>query len=178
MRPLLRDSAITCCRSGHQVESDYPRIGALLRLYSAEGARKESADAVTSECKEPLGATLLEDNTCCFLVWAPRARQVDVCLSETPERKVVMQAKTCGYFHAVVGGISPGALYRYRLEDEKVRPDPASRHQPQGVHGPSQVVDNRFNWIDSSWQGLPLEKYVLYELHVGTFTPPGTFDAI
>jgi maltooligosyltrehalose trehalohydrolase len=178
MRPLSRGSAITCCRSARQVEADYPRIGALLRLYSAEAARKESADAVNSECKEPLGATLLEDNTCSFLVWAPRARQVEVCLSDTPERRIVMQAKSCGYFHAVVGGISPGALYRYRLEDEKERPDPASRHQPQGVHGPSQVVDNRFHWNDSSWKGLPLEKYVLYELHVGTFTPPGTFDAI
>lgn len=89
-----------------------------------------------------------------------------------------MRAKPCGYFHAVVEGVSAGALYRYRLNDAKVRPDPASRHQPQGVHGPSQVVTNRFEWVDSSWQGLPLEKYVLYELHVGTFTPQGTLDAI
>jgi maltooligosyltrehalose trehalohydrolase len=89
-----------------------------------------------------------------------------------------MHAKPCGYFHAVVDGVSAGALYRYQLRNGKVRPDPASRHQPQGVHGPSQVVTNRFEWIDSSWQGLPLEKYVMYELHVGTFTPQGTLDAI
>jgi maltooligosyltrehalose trehalohydrolase len=89
-----------------------------------------------------------------------------------------MQAVGCGYFHAFVEDIAAGALYRYRLNDEKERPDPASRSQPQGVHGPSQIVDSRFSWNDSDWRGLPLEKYVLYELHVGTFTPQGTFDAI
>jgi maltooligosyltrehalose trehalohydrolase len=89
-----------------------------------------------------------------------------------------MHAKPFGYFHAVVDGVSAGALYRYQLKNGRVRPDPASRHQPQGVHGSSQVVTNRFEWLNSSWQGLPLEKYVIYELHVGTFTPQGTLDAI
>ena len=89
-----------------------------------------------------------------------------------------MQGAGCGYFHAVAEGISAGALYRYRLDGEKERPDPASRYQPQGVHGPSQIVDSRFNWSDSEWRGIPLEKYVLYELHVGTFTPEGNFEAI
>jgi maltooligosyltrehalose trehalohydrolase len=89
-----------------------------------------------------------------------------------------MHPTSCGYFHAVAEGISPGTLYRYRLDNDKELPDPASRHQPQGVHGPSQVMDNRFRWNDSSWRGLPKEKYVLYELHVGTFTPEGTFEAI
>jgi maltooligosyltrehalose trehalohydrolase len=97
---------------------------------------------------------------------------------ETPERRVLMRSKPCGYFHAVVDAVSAEALYRYRLNHEKVRPDPASRHQPQGVHGPSQVVTDQFEWGDSSWQGLPLEEYVLYELHAGTFTPEGTLDAI
>lgn len=134
---------------------------------------------MTSQRKEPLGATLLDDNTCSFWVWAPLTKQAEVCLLETPEcRVVLMHAKPCGYFHAVVDGVSAGALYRYQLNNEKLRPDPASRHQPQGVHGPSQVVTNWFEWADSSWQGLPLEKYVLYELHVGTFTPQGTLDAI
>src|SRR5277367_672116 len=118
------------------------------------------------------------ENACSFLVWAPRANQVDVCLGETQERAVPMQAVGCGYFHTVAKDVSPGALYRYRLNNEKERPDPASRFQPRGVHGPSQVADNRFRWNDFRWTGLPLEKYVLYELHVGTFTPQGTFDAI
>jgi len=72
----------------------------------------------------------------------------------------------------------PGALYRYRLNGEIERPDPASRLQPQGVHGPSEVVDRSFSWEDQLWRGLPLKEFVVYELHVGRFTPQGKFDAI
>jgi maltooligosyltrehalose trehalohydrolase len=133
---------------------------------------------VTSPRKEKLGAVLLGENACSFLVWAPRANRVDVCIGDPPEREIPMQSVGCGYFHTVAQDVSAGALYRYRLNNEKERPDPASRYQPRGVHGPSQVADNRFHWNDSQWTGLPLEKYVLYELHVGTFTPQGTFDAI
>ena len=89
-----------------------------------------------------------------------------------------MQSVGGGYFHAVVEDVSAGAFYQYRLDDQKERPDPASRYQPQGVHGPSQIVDGQFDWNDSEWRGLPLEKYVFYELHVGTFTPQGTLEAI
>ncbi len=89
-----------------------------------------------------------------------------------------MHPTSCGYFLAIADDIPARTLYRYRLDNDKELPDPASRHQPQGVHGPSQVVENCFAWNDSSWRGLPLEKYVLYELHVGTFTSEGTFEAI
>jgi maltooligosyltrehalose trehalohydrolase len=89
-----------------------------------------------------------------------------------------MQSVGGGYFHTVVEGVAAGTLYRYRLDGEKERPDPASRYQPNGVHEPSQIVDSRFDWNDSHWRGIPLERYVLYELHVGTFTQEGTFDAI
>jgi maltooligosyltrehalose trehalohydrolase len=133
---------------------------------------------VTSARNEILGGVLIGENACSFLVWAARAQQVDVHIIEPRERAVPMQAGGCGYFHAIVEGISAGALYRYRLNGEKERPDPASRYQPGGVHGPSQIIDSRFDWNDSGWRGLPLEEYVLYELHVGTFTPAGTFDAI
>ena len=137
-----------------------------------------NAETLTSPRKENLGAQLVGENACSFLLWAPRANRVDVCLGDPPERAIAMQAVGCGYFHTVAEGVSPGALYRYRLNNEKERPDPASRYQPRGVHGPSQVTDNRFRWNDSGWRGLPLERYVLYELHVGTFTPQGTFDGI
>ncbi len=137
-----------------------------------------NAETVISLRKENLGAQLLGENACRFLVWAQRANRVDVCLGDPTERAIPMQAVGCGYFHAVAADVSSGALYRYRLNNEKERPDPASRYQPRGVHGPSQVTDNRFRWNDSRWTGLPLERYVLYELHVGTFTPQGTFDAI
>lgn len=83
-----------------------------------------------------------------------------------------------GYHEVVVIDTEPGALYRYRLDNEKERPDPASRFQPEGVHGPSQVVDPDFQWSESHWPGLPLKDYVLYELHVAAFTPDGTFSAI
>jgi len=127
---------------------------------------------------EALGGVLVGENACSFLVWAPRARSVEVRIVEPRERAVPMQGAGCGYFHAVVEGISAGALYRYRLDGENERPDPASRYQPRGVHGPSQIIDSSFKWNDSRWRGIALEKYVFYELHVGTFTPEGTFDAI
>jgi maltooligosyltrehalose trehalohydrolase len=138
----------------------------------------KNAEIVISPRKENLGAQLLGENACSFLVWAPHANRVDVYLGDPTERAIPMQAVGCGYFHTVAEDVSSGVLYRYRLNNEKERPDPASRYQPRGVHGPSQVTDNRFRWNDPRWTGLPLDRYVLYELHVGTFTPQGTFDAI
>jgi maltooligosyltrehalose trehalohydrolase len=83
-----------------------------------------------------------------------------------------------GYYEVIVADVEPGALYRYRLDGALERPDPASQCQPQDVHGPSQVVDARFDWADGAWCGLPLRDYIIYELHVGTFTTEGTFEAI
>jgi maltooligosyltrehalose trehalohydrolase len=103
---------------------------------------------------------------------------VDVHLLSPADCVVPMQRLKRGYFHVEAEGVGAGALYRYRLDGETERPDPASRFQPQGVHGPSQVIDDHFDWSDANWRGLPLRDYVLYELHTGTFTPEGTFDAI
>jgi maltooligosyltrehalose trehalohydrolase len=125
-----------------------------------------------------LGASLLEDGRAHFLVWALQARKVAVHFVAPEERVVPLESGEGGYHHAVVDGVKPGCLYLYRLDDDRERPDPASRHQPQGVHGPSRVVDPHFDWQDTDWRGLPLQDYVLYELHVGTFTPEGTFDAV
>jgi maltooligosyltrehalose trehalohydrolase len=74
--------------------------------------------------------------------------------------------------------VEPGSLYLYRLNGMKERPDPASRFQPQGVHGPSQVSNPYFPWEDRGWLGIPLQDHILYELHVATFTPEGTFESI
>jgi maltooligosyltrehalose trehalohydrolase len=125
-----------------------------------------------------LGASLLADGSCRFLVWAPQAERVDLRLLGASERLVPMERKPSGYHETRVEALAPGALYRYRLNGDKERPDPASRFQPEGVHGPSQVLDSSFAWEDRAWFGLPLERYVIYELHVGAFTREGTFDAV
>lgn len=138
----------------------------------------EKKNIAGAEFAEPLGASILRDNVCRFLLWAPHARRVEICIGEPHEREILMQPSERGYFSAIVEGVAPGTRYRYRLDGEKTRPDPASRFQPRGVHAASQIVDDRFDWNDTSWRGLPLEKYVLYELHVGTFTPQGNFGAI
>ncbi len=125
-----------------------------------------------------LGATYLGDGRCRVCVWAPLAERVDLHVLTPRERLVPMERKERGYYQAVVDKIDSGSLYLCRLDEEAERPDPASRSQPQGVHGPSQVVDPHFDWADGAWTGLPLSDYIIYELHVGLFTPAGTFEAI
>ncbi len=142
------------------------------------GGSSEKPSRVMAVNERPLGAVLTGESECSFQVWAPRAKKVELHITFPNERTIPMQPAERGYFYADVSDVSPGALYSYRLDDGRERPDPASRFQPQGVHGPSQVVDDDFPWTDQHWRGLALEKYVLYELHVGTFTPEGTFDAV
>ena len=118
-----------------------------------------------------------------FCVWAPRADRVELLLqldgAET--RTVAMTPTPDGYHHAEVEGARPGTRYRYRLhaggQHPLERPDPASRWQPEGIDGPSAVDDPTFTWTDDAFTPPPLGQQVLYELHVGTFTPTGTFDA-
>lgn len=127
---------------------------------------------------ERLGAALRDGGRCHFLVWAPQRACVEVVIEGTDARAVPMARDENGYFRADVGDVQAGARYRYRLDGDALRPDPASRAQPEGVHGPSAVVPRDFAWTDGGWRGLPLHRYVLYELHVGAFTPAGTFDAV
>jgi maltooligosyltrehalose trehalohydrolase len=124
-----------------------------------------------------LGPTLLGEGRCRFCVWAPFTNSVQVHLVSPQDRLEALARDRHGYHCAVLDGVAPGALYRLRLDGSTERPDPASRFQPQGVHGPSQVVDPAFEWTDGDWRGLPLQRYIIYELHVGTFTASGTFDA-
>jgi maltooligosyltrehalose trehalohydrolase len=125
-----------------------------------------------------LGATYLGNGRCQFTVWAPLVPKVDLHLVSPKELMLPLARSAQGYHQAIVDGIEPGSRYFYRLNGQQDRPDPASRYQPQGVHGPSQVTDPLFLWQDQGWTGLPLPEYIVYELHVGTFTPEGTFDAI
>jgi maltooligosyltrehalose trehalohydrolase len=90
---------------------------------------------------------------------------------------IPLQQDESGYWQETVNA-DPGTLYVYQLDGSLERPDPASHYQPEGVHGSSQVVDHHFDWTDESWQGIPLKDLIIYELHVGTFTPEGTFESI
>jgi maltooligosyltrehalose trehalohydrolase len=105
---------------------------------------------------------------------------VDLVLIDGPSRRALpMEAAPRGQFFLTRTGIAEGQRYAYRLDGGRERPDPASLWQPEGVHAPSALrhVDD-FAWTDQAWKGLPLDELVFYELHVGTFTPEGTFDAI
>lgn len=103
---------------------------------------------------------------------------MDVHLVAPRPRLIPLEKADRGYFQGLAEDVSPGSHYFYRIDGHLERPDPASGFQPQGVHGPSQVVDHRFPWEDGHWRGLSLYNYVIYELHVGTFTPEGTFEAV
>jgi maltooligosyltrehalose trehalohydrolase len=124
-----------------------------------------------------LGANLVDRTRCEFRVWAPQRERIELHIVAPHERRVALQKTSDGYHEAVVDDCSEGTRYFYVLDGGDERPDPASRLQPEGVHGPSEVVGKEFEWHDRGWRGVPLEDYVIYELHVGTFTEEGTFDA-
>jgi maltooligosyltrehalose trehalohydrolase len=113
-----------------------------------------------------------------FRVWAPRANQVEVVFELPPIAPLTLRSAGGGWFSGVSREAGVGALYRYRLDGRESYPDPCSRFQPQGPHGPSLVVDPQAHrWRDSSWRGIRMPGQVIYELHVGAFTPEGTFDS-
>src|SRR5262249_14865702 len=127
----------------------------------------------------PIGAEVTAGEGVHFRVWAPRARRVAVVLEQGAGALDVVDlgADEDGYFSGIARRAAAGTLYRYRL-DERPLPDPASRFQPEGPHGPSRVVDpSAFTWSDDGWPGLTLPGQVFYELHVGTFTREGTWEA-
>jgi maltooligosyltrehalose trehalohydrolase len=121
-----------------------------------------------------------QENLTYFRVWAPNAGEIEVVLETLSGGAAAfpLQKSADGYFQGAIPEVARGALYRYRLDGHGDYPDPASRYQPRGVHGPSQVIDpGEFAWTDRGWTGVGLEDLILYELHVGTFTPAGTFAA-
>jgi maltooligosyltrehalose trehalohydrolase len=125
------------------------------------------------------GAHVISEGTCRITVWAPFRKSVQLILVAPEERVIPLERDAEGCWTAVVSGVGAGARYLFRLDQERDRPDPASRFQPDGVHGPSEIVDqSAFPWSDQGWRGIPLAAMILYELHPGTFTPEGTFDAV
>ncbi|MDB5311063.1 MAG: treZ [Gemmataceae bacterium] len=125
----------------------------------------------------PVGADIVPGRGVHFRVWAPIRKTVEVVVEGGPT--VPLAAEPGGYFSGLVEGIGAGARYKFRLDGgDYLFPDLASRFQPAGPHGPSQVVDpTTFRWTDHAWGGVPETGQVLYEMHIGTFTPAGTWAA-
>ncbi len=126
----------------------------------------------------PVGAEVQEGGGVHFRVWAPDLRKLGVELEGSSEfDAAALTSEGNGYFSGFVENASAGQLFRYRVADGAF-PDPVSRSQPEGVHGPSQIVDpSLFRWTDGAWRGVAKEGQVIYEMHVGTFTREGTWEA-
>jgi maltooligosyltrehalose trehalohydrolase len=124
----------------------------------------------------PFGAECRDDGTVRFRLWAPKASAIDLVLSNV-QRTFAMSRVDEGWFEFVTEA-RPGVQYTFRIDGQQQVPDPASRFQPSGVHGASEVVDPlAFEWQEAKWRGRPWEEAVIYELHVGTFSQEGTFAA-
>jgi maltooligosyltrehalose trehalohydrolase len=130
--------------------------------------------------KYPIGAEVSRAGTH-FRVWAPKRKRVDVVLLSGPGAPgcVALKPEPEGYFSGLVPAARSATRYRFRLDgnDAWSFPDPASRYQPDGPHGDSEVVDPRYQWTDHRWKGPKLQGQVLYEMHIGTFTQEGTWSA-
>src|SRR5688572_13562015 len=126
------------------------------------------------------GALRVETGDVRFCVWAPRAKQVSlVLIDEYRRRALPMACEPGGIFSVTQTDLPIGQRYAYRLDDGPERPDPCSLWQPDGVHKASAVVfPEHFRWSDRAWRGIARQDLVFYELHVGTFTEAGTFEAI
>jgi maltooligosyltrehalose trehalohydrolase len=135
----------------------------------------------------PIGAELIGNDRAHFRVWAPKAKRLEVAIegerengrgTKAPPTFAELEPEPAGYFSGTVAA-KAGALYRYRIDGAKeFYPDPASRFQPEGPHGPSCLVDPaQFNWTDGDWRGIQMPGQIMYEIHIGTFTPEGTWRA-
>jgi len=125
-----------------------------------------------------IGARVIDGAATEFLVWAPSAQTVNLCLMDTGERRVAMAPRDRGYFAVRMEESLAGVDYWYELDENKRRADPASRYQPHGIHGPSQVVDFGPGLTRPGCPDLPLDRWILYELHVACFSPAGDFDGV
>ena len=126
-----------------------------------------------------IGANYSEGQ-CEFTVWAPEKKRVTLHIAAPEVEEYAMQKDNDGYFSTTLNDVAVDTKYKFSLDDsEETFPDPASQFQPGGVHAASQVVDQHaYEWQDKSWRGLPLKELIFYEIHVGTFTLEGTFEAI
>ena len=126
----------------------------------------------------PFGAELTEQGKVRFRLWAPAAHTVELVLHD-PKRSLQVPALGDGWYELTTGEARAGSRYGYRIDGRMEVPDPASRSNPDDVHGPSEVIDSTaFEWDDQAWRGRPWHEAAIYELHVGTFSPEGTFAGV
>jgi len=128
--------------------------------------------------KKKLGVSFFE-NSGEVLLWSPFASCIEIDIFSPKSIKIPMHKQDDGYWSLQTEFLKKGSLYRFIIDGKESRPDPASVSQPAGVHGSSHAIDLLdFNWEDKKWQNIPLSSMIIYELHTGTFTEKGTFDAI
>lgn len=128
--------------------------------------------------KRTIGVNINKDKSASVSVWAPLAKQVELKLIRD-ESKKALEKEAYGYWRKKITGIGEGELYNFIIDGKDEFPDPASLHQPQGVHGPSAVIDlHEFEWSDTTWKNISLENYIFYELHTGCFSAAGNFAGI
>lgn len=127
---------------------------------------------------EPVFPSFDHNNHCLFRVWAPLAEDIHLVILPD-EEEVVMEKKKHGYWEKKISHIKKGTLYKYRIDGGDSFPDPASLSQPEGVHGPSEILRlDDYSWTDDDWDNIPLADMIMYELHTGTFSPEGNFQGI
>ena len=147
-------------------------------------APRKSTIELTALRRLPIGVEILDRTPDAAVVharvWAPDCRSVELVITDDPAHPPDSQLapEGNGYFSGFAANVDAGTRYRFRLDGGAAYPDPASRYQPDGPHGPSMIVDPAaFAWRDAGWPGVSIEGQVVYELHIGTFTPAGTFRA-
>ena len=135
--------------------------------------------AASDENHIQLGANCRADEVWEFCVWAPTQEKIALHIIGPHDRIMPMEKIGGGYHYARVSDLPPGARYFYRLDNSSEYPDPASRFQPEGVHGPSEAVDlTAFPWTDSAWRAPALVQSIFYEVHTGTYSREGAFDGM
>ncbi len=147
-------------------------------MYNPELAAASGVSEVApGRHRMPFGAEILNDGRVRFRLWAPACEAIMLSL-DTVAEPVRLQVLPQGWHELITSQARVGSRYSFHLPNGLTVPDPASRYQPDDVHGPSEVVDpSTFRWSDASWVSRPWAETVLYELHLGTFTPEGTFEA-
>lgn len=157
-----------------------PRGGAVRARKATEPAEAVAVHTAGNRRRLPIGSELV-DGGVHFRVWAPDHEAVDVVLAKkrgAAGAGIPLEPEDGGYFSGLIPDIGAGTRYWFRLDGHKrLLPDPASRFQPDGPDGPSEVIDPAYAWSDQDWPGVGIEGQVIYEMHIGTFTPEGTWQA-